>query len=60
MEHLRPPVDVIVCSDCIYMATSVEPLVRTMLRLSDERTAIWVRKRLTRSLTNTTNILNSY
>jgi hypothetical protein len=42
VPELRPPVDVVVCSDCIYMATSVEPLLQTMSLLSDERTEIWV------------------
>jgi hypothetical protein len=39
---LRPPVDVVVCSDCIYMATSIAPLVQTMVSLSDAHTEIWV------------------
>lgn len=39
---LRPPVDVVVCSDCIYMATSIAPLVQTIRSLSDAHTKIWV------------------
>jgi hypothetical protein len=39
---LRPPVDVVVCSDCIYMATSIAPLVQTIRSLSDAHTEIWV------------------
>jgi len=39
---LAPPVDVIICSECIYTVTSVESLLHTMHLLSNATTEIWV------------------
>jgi hypothetical protein len=39
---LQLPVDMVVCSDCIYMATLITPLVQTMVLLSNAHTKIWV------------------
>jgi predicted nicotinamide N-methyase len=41
VKHLKPPVDAILAAECVYYENLVEPLCKTILDLSDEKTVTY-------------------